>query len=87
MAEFSLQALHDEIEADPENLEYKDGGGNWIGDQAICPHPAPWLLSLPTPPTPTESASCSIRPHPAVRLFLRCRDTIRVAKKEKLTWL
>ncbi len=35
MAEFSLQALHDEIEADPEDLGYKDGGA-WIGDQAIA---------------------------------------------------
>jgi len=36
MVEFNLQALHDEIEADPEGLGYKDGGGNWIGDQEIA---------------------------------------------------
>lgn len=36
MAEFSLQALHDEIEADPEALGYKEAGGAWIGDQEIA---------------------------------------------------
>lgn len=35
MAEFSLQALHDEIEADPEALGYKEVGGEWKGDQVI----------------------------------------------------
>lgn len=35
MTEFSLQALHDEIETDPEALGYKDGGA-WIGDQEIA---------------------------------------------------
>ena len=36
MAEFSLQALHDEIEADPEGLEYKEPGGDWKGDDVIA---------------------------------------------------
>ena len=35
MAEFSLQALHDEIEADPEGLGYKEVGGEWKEDQVI----------------------------------------------------
>lgn len=35
MADFSLQALHDEIEADPEGLGYKDGAA-WKGDQEIA---------------------------------------------------
>ena len=35
MAGFSLQALHNEIEADPEGLGYKDGSA-WIGDQLIA---------------------------------------------------
>ena len=35
MAEFSLQALHDEIEADPASLGYKDGGA-WKGDGVIA---------------------------------------------------
>jgi hypothetical protein len=35
MAEFSLQALHDEIEADPETLGYKVGS-IWKGDQEIA---------------------------------------------------
>jgi hypothetical protein len=36
MAEFTLQALHDEIEADPLTLGYKEAGGAWKGDQAIA---------------------------------------------------
>ena len=35
MAEFSLQALHDEIEADPEGIGYKIDG-DWKGDQVIA---------------------------------------------------
>ncbi|MHC4708280.1 MAG: hypothetical protein ACYS8I_14465 [Planctomycetota bacterium] len=35
MADFSLQALHDEIEADLESLGYKEAGGAWKGDQVI----------------------------------------------------
>lgn len=35
MAEFSLQTLHDEIEADSEALGYKDAGV-WKGDQVIA---------------------------------------------------
>lgn len=35
MAEFSLQALHDEIENDTEALGYKDAGV-WKGDQVIA---------------------------------------------------
>ena len=35
MAEFSLQALHDEIEADPEVLGYKETSGEWKGDDVI----------------------------------------------------
>jgi len=35
MAEFSLQALHDEIEADPEGIGYKTNG-DWKGDQIIA---------------------------------------------------
>ena len=35
MAEFSLQALHDEIEADPQVLGYKDAGV-WKGDDVIA---------------------------------------------------
>lgn len=35
MAEFSLQALHDEIEADPWSLNYKEAGGAWKGDDVI----------------------------------------------------
>jgi hypothetical protein len=35
MAEFTLQALHDEIESDTEGLGYKDAG-DWKGDQAIA---------------------------------------------------
>jgi hypothetical protein len=33
--EFSLQALHDEIEADPEGLGYKEAGGEWKEDSVI----------------------------------------------------
>ena len=36
MAEFSLQALHDEIENDPLTLGYKEAGGAWKGDQVIA---------------------------------------------------
>ena len=35
MAEFSLQALHDEIEADPMGIGYKVDS-TWKGDQAIA---------------------------------------------------
>lgn len=35
MAEFSLQELHNEIEADPEGIGYKDAGV-WKGDQEIA---------------------------------------------------
>ena len=35
MAEFSLQALHDEIESDPEGLGYKDGA-DWKEDAVIA---------------------------------------------------
>ena len=35
MAEFSLQALHDEIEADPQALGYKTNGA-WKGDDVIA---------------------------------------------------
>ena len=35
MAEFSLQALHDEIEADPLGIGYKTNG-DWKGDQVIA---------------------------------------------------
>lgn len=35
MAEFSLQALHDEVEADPEGIGYKIGAA-WKGDQEIA---------------------------------------------------
>ena len=36
MAEFSLQALHDEIEADPQTIGYKEAGGEWKGDDVIA---------------------------------------------------
>jgi len=36
MAEFSLQALHDEIEADPEAIGYKEAGGAWKADSVIA---------------------------------------------------
>ena len=36
MATYSLQALHDEIEADPEALGYKEIGGEWKGDQVVA---------------------------------------------------
>lgn len=36
MAEFSLQALHDEIEADPQAIGYKESGGEWKGDDVIA---------------------------------------------------
>ena len=36
MAEFSLQALHDEIEADPTGIGYKEAGGAWKGDAVIA---------------------------------------------------
>ena len=36
MAEFSLQALHDEIEADPQVLSYKNPDGSWKGDAVIA---------------------------------------------------
>ena len=35
MTEFDLQALHDEIEADPEGLGYKNGDGSWKLDATI----------------------------------------------------
>jgi hypothetical protein len=35
MAEFSLQALHDEIENDPLGLGYKNGDGTWKEDAVI----------------------------------------------------
>lgn len=35
MAEFTLQALHDEIETDPEAIGYKTNG-DWKGDQVIA---------------------------------------------------
>lgn len=36
MADFSLQALHDEIESDTESMGYKEEGGDWKGDQVIA---------------------------------------------------
>jgi hypothetical protein len=36
LADFSLQALHDEIEADPLALGYKNGDGSWKGDAVIA---------------------------------------------------
>lgn len=36
MAEFSLQALHDEIEADPLGIGYKEQDGTWTSDQMIA---------------------------------------------------
>jgi hypothetical protein len=35
MTEFSLQALHDEIEADPLGIGYKEQDGSWKGDAEI----------------------------------------------------
>ena len=35
MAEFTLQSLHDEIEADPFALGYKEVGGEWKEDAVI----------------------------------------------------
>jgi len=36
MAQFSLQALHDEIEADPLGIGYKEQDGSWKEDQIIA---------------------------------------------------
>jgi hypothetical protein len=36
MADFTLQALHDEIEADPQTVGYKNGDGTWKGDAEIA---------------------------------------------------
>jgi hypothetical protein len=36
MADFSLQALHDEIENDPAGLGYKEVGGAWKDDAVIA---------------------------------------------------
>ena len=36
MADFTLQALHDEIEADPWSIGYKEASGDWKGDQEIA---------------------------------------------------
>lgn len=36
MATFSLQALHDEIESDPQGIGYKEVGGAWKEDNVIC---------------------------------------------------
>jgi hypothetical protein len=35
MSEFSLQALHDEIENDPKNEGYKEANGDWKEDSVI----------------------------------------------------
>ena len=36
MADYSLQNLHDEIEADPEGLDYKFANGDWRSDSVIA---------------------------------------------------
>ena len=36
MEDFSLQALHDQIESDPDGLGYKEEGGEWKGDDVIA---------------------------------------------------
>lgn len=36
MAYFTLQALHDEIENDPEAIGYKEVGGEWKADDVIA---------------------------------------------------
>jgi len=36
MADFTLQALNDEIDTDPEGLGYKEVGGEWKGDAEIA---------------------------------------------------
>ena len=36
MADFTLQALHDEIEADSMTIGYKESNGDWKGDQVIA---------------------------------------------------
>lgn len=36
MTEFTLQALHDEIENDPEAIGYKEVGGEWKEDNIIA---------------------------------------------------
>lgn len=36
MADFTLQALHDEIENDTEAIGYKEGGGAWKADSVIA---------------------------------------------------
>lgn len=36
MTEFALQSLHDQIEADPQAIGYKEPNGDWKGDQVIA---------------------------------------------------
>lgn len=78
MASFSLQALHDEIEADPEGLGYKING-DWKGDQVIADliNAKNYVVDVAAVPMEEVRATCTYEAY----------NTLAIDEQEWLLWM
>ncbi|MHC4338513.1 MAG: hypothetical protein ACYSTG_11305 [Planctomycetota bacterium] len=79
MAEFSLQALHDEIEADPESLGYKNPDTTWKGDQEIADLINAKNYTIDRTSIPMEDIRASVT--------FDTYDTLSIDEQEWLRWM
>lgn len=78
MTEFSLQALHDEIESDPQELGYKTNG-DWKGDQVIADLINAKNYVIDRISVPMESIRAEVT--------LAAYDTLLADRQEWLRWM
>jgi len=79
MASFSLQALHDEIEADPKGLGYKETNGDWKGDQVIVDliNGKNYVIDVTAVPMEEVRATCTYEAY----------NTLAIDEQEWLRWM
>ena len=79
MAEFSLQALHDEIEADPQGIGYKEANGDWKGDDVIAD-----LINAKN--YKIDAVSVAMEAVRAATVY-EAYNTLAIDEQEWLTWM
>ena len=79
MAEFSLQALHDEIEADPQTIGYKEAGGEWKGDDVIADLINAKNYTVDVANVPMEIVRAAVT--------YAAYNTLSIDEQEWLTWM
>jgi len=79
MTEFTLQALHDRIEADPLAIGYKEAGGEWKGDYVIVDLMNAKNFVVDRVSVPMEDARAAV--------YYDAYDTLAIDEQEWLRWM